>query len=123
MFCWLISIHPLTIAMVSFLRDLDRTSKKHTLRAAAKERFGGACVYCGCVPPTLTLDHVVAKSKGGFDVRSNLVAACRRCNNSKTSQELWTWWQASPWWCEVRAKRLSSEVLICKLKSIDRSTP
>ncbi len=105
--------------MANSLINFDRTSQKPQLRAAAKARFGGACVYCGCVPPVLTLDHVIAKSKGGFDVRSNLVGACRRCNNSKKSKELWQWWQSSPWWCEVRAQRLSVEVLRCSIKTSD----
>ncbi|MCY7407092.1 MAG: HNH endonuclease [Alkalinema sp. CAN_BIN05] len=103
------------------LRDLENRSQKHKIRAEVKQRFGGSCAYCGCTPPVLTLDHVVAKCKGGFDVRSNLVGACRRCNNSKKSKELWQWWQSSSWWCEVRAERLSSQVLICKMKQ--RSQP
>jgi len=101
------------------LRDLDKRSKKHKLKAAAKQRFGGTCAYCGCVPRFLTLDHVVARSKGGFDVRSNLVAVCRRCNKSKGSQPLWEWWQASPWWNEERAHQLASNVFICKIKGAD----
>jgi 5-methylcytosine-specific restriction endonuclease McrA len=36
------------------------------------------CVYCGRYADTV--DHVVAKSKGGTDALINLVAACRRCN-------------------------------------------
>lgn len=101
------------------LRDLDKRSQKHKLKAAAKQRFGGTCAYCGCVPRFLTLDHVVARSKGGFDVRSNLVAVCRRCNKSKGSQPLWEWWQASPWWNEERAHQLASSVFICKIKGAD----
>ena len=104
--------------MANSLRDLDNRSQKHKIRAEVKQRFGGSCAYCGCIPPVLTLDHVVAKCKGGFDVRSNLVGACRRCNNSKKSKELWQWWQSSAWWCEVRAQRLSSQVLICKVKGL-----
>jgi hypothetical protein len=106
----------------SSLRDLDNRSQKHKLKAAAKARFSGSCVYCGCIPPKLTLDHVIAKSKGGFDVRSNLVASCKRCNNSKKSKELWQWWQSSPWWCDLRAQRLSSEVLVCNIKTVGNFT-
>lgn len=101
----------------TFLSDLDQRSQKHKLKAAAKQRFGGTCAYCGCVPRSLTLDHVVARSKGGFDVRSNLVAVCQSCNKSKGSRPLWEWWQASPWWDEERAHQLASSVLICKIKS------
>jgi 5-methylcytosine-specific restriction endonuclease McrA len=107
------------MSLTTSLIDLDKRSQKHKLKAAAKERFGGTCAYCGCVPRFLTLDHVVARSKGGFDVRSNLVAVCRRCNKSKGSRHLWEWWQASPWWDEERANLLASSVLICKIKSAD----
>ncbi|MBE9033332.1 HNH endonuclease [filamentous cyanobacterium LEGE 11480] len=96
--------------------DLDKRARKHKIRAGVKERFGGTCAYCGKKPHVLTLDHIVAKSKGGFDVRSNLVAACRRCNKSKHSRELWEWWQSSPWWDEARARQLSETVLVCRLK-------
>lgn len=94
--------------------DFDRPARKHKIRAAVMQRFDGACAYCGKVPRVLTLDHIVAKSKGGFDVKSNLVAVCRPCNNSKRSRELWEWWQSSPWWDAARAKRLSEEVLVCR---------
>jgi hypothetical protein len=96
--------------------DLDNRSRKHHIRAEVKQRFGGACAYCGRVPHVLTLDHIVAKSKGGFDVRSNLVAVCRPCNKSKASKPLWEWWQSSPSWDEERARNLSTTVLVCHLK-------
>jgi 5-methylcytosine-specific restriction endonuclease McrA len=104
--------------------DLDNRSRKHHIRAEVKARFGGACAYCGVKARRLTLDHltldhIVAKSKGGMDVRSNLVAVCPRCNKSKKSQPLWEWWQASPWWDEARAKQLSETVLVCRLKPKD----
>ena len=39
------------------------------------------CAYCG--GPADTVDHVILRSRGGHDRRSNLVAACRRCNSTK----------------------------------------
>jgi 5-methylcytosine-specific restriction endonuclease McrA len=96
--------------------DLDKRSRKSDIREEVKTRFGGACAYCDSKPPVLTLDHIVAKSKGGFDVRSNLVGVCRRCNKSKQSRELWEWWQSSPWWSEERAQRLSTTVLVCPVR-------
>jgi 5-methylcytosine-specific restriction endonuclease McrA len=99
----------------------DNPIRKHKIRAEVKARFGGRCGYCGVKAKVLTLDHVVAKSKGGLDVRSNLVAVCPRCNKSKASQPLWDWWQASPWWCEVRAAHLAETVLVCKLKTVPYS--
>jgi len=43
------------------------------------------CLYCGGEfrDVDLTRDHVLAKSRGGLDTWTNLVTACRRCNQRK----------------------------------------
>jgi 5-methylcytosine-specific restriction endonuclease McrA len=41
------------------------------------------CQYCGRSDVTLTIDHIIPKSKAGDDSWENLVAACIRCNNIK----------------------------------------
>ena len=47
------------------------------------------CAYCGCSNVrTLTLDHVIPKSKGGKDSWDNLVTACRPCNSEKADLTL-----------------------------------
>ena len=45
----------------------------------------GVCYYCGQpTPPTeLTMDHVVALTRGGKSVKNNLVPACKACNTKK----------------------------------------
>jgi 5-methylcytosine-specific restriction endonuclease McrA len=95
---------------------LGGRSPKHKLKPLIKQRFGGTCAYCGCTPRVLTLDHIVPRSKGGFDVKSNLAAVCQRCNRSKGSRPLWQWWQASDFWDEERASRFAATVLVCKIK-------
>jgi len=69
---------------------LDQGSKwiRPERRAAiyARDRF--ACVYCGrsCGDDPdlrLSLDHVEARSNGGFNASENLVTACVSCNASK----------------------------------------
>lgn len=58
---------------------------------------GDACHYCRKqtrlnfttsvnAPDHATLDHVVPKSKGGTNDRSNLVLACNACNNAKSDR-------------------------------------
>jgi 5-methylcytosine-specific restriction endonuclease McrA len=44
-------------------------------------RDGYECTYCG--EPANEVDHVISRKDGGTDDLDNLVAACRRCNNSK----------------------------------------
>lgn len=43
------------------------------------------CLYCGNEFPIrdLSRDHVIPSSRGGKDIWTNCVTACRRCNNRK----------------------------------------
>lgn len=43
------------------------------------------CFYCGkeVSEKELTMDHVVPLIRGGKSVKSNLVPACKECNNKK----------------------------------------
>lgn len=55
-------------------------------RLAIYLRDGCACAYCGASIENgaqLTLDHVVAHSKGGTNEHTNLITCCKRCNDSK----------------------------------------
>lgn len=46
------------------------------------------CMYCGdrCSPEQLTRDHILPRSRGGSEKWTNLVTACRRCNQRKGNQ-------------------------------------
>ena len=48
-------------------------------------RDANLCMYCGerFMSRDLTRDHVTPLSKGGNDAWTNVVTACRRCNNHK----------------------------------------
>lgn len=48
-------------------------------------RDAGVCQYCGkkCSTKELTIDHVIPVSKQGPETWSNVVAACRHCNQKK----------------------------------------
>jgi 5-methylcytosine-specific restriction protein A len=61
----------------------------------------GVCHYCGQTFPSaeLTMDHVVAVSRGGKSTKGNVVPACRKCNQEKKL--------ATP--VEETLKRLASE--------------
>lgn len=45
----------------------------------------GTCYYCNAkVPPSeLTMDHIVPLIRGGKSTKSNIVTACKECNNKK----------------------------------------
>lgn len=46
------------------------------------------CAYCGrlTLDSGLTRDHIIPKSRGGRNIWTNCVSACRRCNLSKNDQ-------------------------------------
>lgn len=50
--------------------------------------YGGICQYCGKeVRYSLaTKDHIMPKSKGGSNFDTNIVLACKKCNNKKASK-------------------------------------
>jgi len=49
-------------------------------------RDNHACQYCGKSGGTLTIDHIIPKSRGGDDTWENMVVCCARCNNRKGSR-------------------------------------
>ena len=53
------------------------------------EEFDGRCAYCPA--PATAWDHVVPVARGGETRPHNIVPACRRCNSSKRTQDVWTW--------------------------------
>jgi 5-methylcytosine-specific restriction endonuclease McrA len=46
------------------------------------------CLYCGgrFHPSALSRDHITPLSRGGLDTWTNLVTACKRCNNHKAGR-------------------------------------
>jgi 5-methylcytosine-specific restriction endonuclease McrA len=69
------------------LREYRRVPRQN--RAVSRKgiilRDGSTCQYCGAHLPagSLTLDHVVPRSRRGLSTWENLVAACFPCNNRK----------------------------------------
>lgn len=58
----------------------------------AYERQGGKCYWCGCEmtwgedPPkshTATAEHLKPRADGGRSTKSNIVAACAKCNHTR----------------------------------------
>lgn len=48
------------------------------------------CIYCGSTED-LSFDHIIPLSKGGPDIISNQVLACRSCNSSKRDKDIFYW--------------------------------
>jgi 5-methylcytosine-specific restriction endonuclease McrA len=64
------------------LRAMSSSEAKRLWRSAIKDHWNNQCVYCGS-NHDLTLDHVIPKARGGHNITSNVVPACRKCNQSR----------------------------------------
>lgn len=50
------------------------------------EQFDSRCAYCLEKPSKLTMDHIVALSRGGDHCPENVVPACATCNSRKRAK-------------------------------------
>lgn len=76
------------IATVGNTQSLERNHENYSPPLNNQTLFrrdGNLCMYCAQLYRTseLTRDHITPISLGGRDVWTNVVAACRRCNNHK----------------------------------------
>ena len=73
---------PAVLVLIKVIRAVYRNrvpfSKKNVL---IRDRF--MCVYCTKSDKSMTIDHVMPKSKGGRTNFDNCVACCRDCNIKK----------------------------------------
>jgi 5-methylcytosine-specific restriction endonuclease McrA len=74
---------PMVIRLTTYVKiPRDAHSRKITRRAIfARDRW--TCQYCGSERGTLTIDHVVPRSKGGGSGWENIVTCCAPCNRRK----------------------------------------
>lgn len=61
------------------------------LRRQVVERYGYFCWYCFKDTPQPEIDHIHPLARGGTDDFSNLVTACRPCNNAKGTKTTLEW--------------------------------
>lgn len=79
-----LSLHPIIA-----IRGLDLASRKKGVPLLTNKRLFARdqhlCLYCGGEFTTslLTRDHVQPSSRGGADEWTNVVSACKACNNKK----------------------------------------
>jgi hypothetical protein len=94
-------------------------------RLAIYLRDGMACVWCreGVEHGTvLTLDHVVAHSRGGSNLPGNLVTACKRCNDSRGARTVPAFARVVAAYLDhgVRAERIRLHVRRCAVRELPR---
>ncbi len=70
--------------VVKLIYQVDRPLPKLKLsrqNLLARDRY--TCQYCGKRSKSLTIDHVIPRTRGGTSSWENLVACCETCNNKK----------------------------------------
>lgn len=71
------------IRLLNYVKlPLSKMVETKPSKAMIYKRDDNKCQYCGSTR-SLTIDHVIPKSKGGGDTWDNLVVACCSCNAKK----------------------------------------
>lgn len=69
-------------------KDQRRTQTRTSTLKQIYNLYGGICQYClkEVKYSAATKDHTVPRSKGGVNYDSNIVLACKKCNNKKADK-------------------------------------
>jgi hypothetical protein len=85
---------------------VPKKTSKHRFRRQILDEWDNRCAYCG--QPGDTLDHILARSKGGsMSVVNNLLCCCKFCNGSKSDKAVWEWFRSQPFWSQEREDLIS----------------
>jgi len=76
-------VRPIVIRLLTYIKFHKRAYRAN--RTRIYKRDGYECVYCGS-KKSLTLDHVIPKSRGGANTWENLVTSCFSCNLKKANR-------------------------------------
>jgi 5-methylcytosine-specific restriction endonuclease McrA len=76
------------IRLVNYIKlPYETLMQDRPSRAMIYKRDDNKCQYCGSTR-SLTIDHIIPKSRGGEDTWENLVVACCSCNTKKSDKLL-----------------------------------
>jgi 5-methylcytosine-specific restriction endonuclease McrA len=81
---------PSVVRLKKYVRAFKRSMSARCTRRNILVRDRFTCQYCGekCSMNSITVDHVIPKSRGGATVWNNVVAACHPCNRRKADKTL-----------------------------------
>jgi 5-methylcytosine-specific restriction endonuclease McrA len=74
---------PNVIRLITYVRVPRDVHRRKITRKAVLARDAFTCQYCGQSKLSLTVDHVIPRSRGGKSVWDNIVASCASCNRRK----------------------------------------
>jgi hypothetical protein len=76
------------IRLLKYIKmPLNRAAREKPTKTAIYRRDNYSCQYCGSTR-SLTIDHVIPRSRGGLDTWENLALSCSRCNVKKADKLL-----------------------------------
>ena len=87
------------------LRTTSSSEAKRLWRKEIKEKWENQCTYCGS-EENITLDHIVPQCKGGLDIKTNVVACCHSCNQSKGHEHWKLWYVQQDFYSEERLDKI-----------------
>jgi 5-methylcytosine-specific restriction endonuclease McrA len=97
-----------------------RAPSRAERRAAAVDRDGGCCVWCGGAFDRLrrpTTEHLVPRVKGGPSWAENELAACRRCNRERGNVAPAEWLRR----CRARGWEPDERLVVDRLRALARA--
>lgn len=74
-----------------------------------KRHFGFCCAYCGR-KVKLEQDHLIPVTKGGPYTKTNILPACRACNNSKNNAYIDEWYPVQKFFTQARLDKINSYI-------------
>jgi 5-methylcytosine-specific restriction endonuclease McrA len=77
---------PVVIKLKTYVAVPRDAHRRKITRRAIFARDLWTCQYCGSAKGTLTVDHVVPRSKGGDSSWANIVTCCTPCNRNKADR-------------------------------------
>ena len=87
------------------LRTTSSSEAKRLWRKEIKEKWENQCAYCGS-EENITLDHIIPQCKGGLDIKTNVVACCHSCNQSKGHEHWKLWYVQQDFYSEERLDKI-----------------
>lgn len=74
---------------------------KKLWKNSIKDEWNRKCAYCNS-DKDLTLDHIIPQCKGGRDIKTNVICACKRCNLSKAHTHWKDWFSCQDFFTTQR---------------------
>jgi CRISPR/Cas system Type II protein with McrA/HNH and RuvC-like nuclease domain len=76
-------IRPIVIRLLDYVKYRIKSIKVNRSRIYKRDNY--ECAYCAS-KKTLTIDHIIPRSRGGNNTWNNLITCCHRCNVKKADR-------------------------------------